>query len=339
MSSGSPSAGPQIDVLMAVHNGAAWLDEVLSTLVAQSGASFALTVWDNASSDDSIAVVERRVPAARVVRSAENIGFWAAIEQLSESCTGELMLALTDVRLAPDFLARCAAGFADPEVGAVEGKLYQLRDGARTTVIDTVGFHIDRSRRITIAGHGELDDGQYDRTAQVFAVEGAAPMFRTRAFRDVAIGGHVIDPAFREGPLGYGDDLDLAWRMALFGWRQLLVPDAIGWHDRSTTHDVAGGMRDHVGRIEARRAIPIEKRILDWVNVRAARIKNDRTRDVLRDLPFILVRELTVLVYMLIVEPRALAGVPRLARLAPSMFRQRRVVQGRAQADLRSWFR
>ncbi len=128
-------------------------------------------------------------------------------------------------------------------------------------------------------------------------------MFRTRAFRDVSINGHVIDPAFREGPLGYGDDLDLAWRMALLGWRQVLVPDAIGWHDRSTTHDVAGRARDHVGRIAARRAMPIEKRMLDWVNVRAARIKNDRTRDVVRDLPFILVRELSVLVYMLVVEP------------------------------------
>ena len=317
----------------------AWLDDVLSSLEAQMGATFELTVWDNASTDESIATIERLMPSARIVRSAENIGFWAAIEQLSEHCTGELMLALTDVQLAPDFLAACAAAFADPEVGAVEGKLYQLRNGGRTTVIDTVGFQVDRARRITIAGHGETDHGQYDRTDPVFAVEGAAPMFRTRAFRDVAIDGHVIDPAFREGPLGYGDDLDLAWRMALLGWRQVLAPDAIAWHDRSTTHDVADGMRKHVGRIAARRAIPIEKRMLDWVNVRAARIKNDRTSDVVRDLPFIIWRELTVLAYMLIIEPRTLAGIPRLARLAPSMVRQRRIVQGRARADLRTWFR
>ena len=255
---------------MAVHNGADWLEAVLRSLVDQTGATFTLSVWDNGSTDGSVAVIERLVPSARIVRSTENIGFWAAIERLSESCTADLMLALTDVQLAPDFLARCADGFADPEVGAVEAKLYQLRDGQRTTVIDTVGFHIDRSRRITIAGHGDLDTGQYDRRVPVFAVEGAAPMFRTRAFRDVAIDGHVIDPAFRNGPLGYGDDLDLAWRMALLGWRQLLVPEAVGWHDRSTTHDVADGMRDHVGRIAARKAIPIEKRMLDWVNVRAA---------------------------------------------------------------------
>ena len=326
-------------MLIAVHNGAAWLDDVLTSLAAQTESNYRLTVWDNASTDDTVERVTRLAPTARIERSQENIGFWAAIERLSATCTGELLLALTDVQLAPDFLERAAAAFSDPSVGAVQAKIYQLRDGECTTVVDTVGFHIDRSRRVTIAGHGEPDHGQYERTSPVFAVEGAAPMFRTQAFCDAAVDGHVIDPAFRTGPLGYGDDLDLAWRMTLFGWKQVLVPDAIGWHDRSTTHDVGNGLRAHLGRIPDRRAIPLEKRILDWVNVRAARIKNDRTSDVLRDLPFIVVRELAVLGYTLIVEPRVLVGIRRLARLAPGMLRQRRVVQQRARADMRPWFR
>jgi GT2 family glycosyltransferase len=335
------SSGPEpdIDVLMAVHNGAPWLGDVLAALAAQTGAEFRLSVWDNASTDATTEIVRQLIPSARIVRSDENIGFWAAVERLSESCTGEVLVALTDVVLAPEFLARASAAFADPSVGAVQGKLYQLRGGDRTTVIDTIGFHIDRSRRVTIAGHGEIDDGRYDRTGPIFAVEGAAPVFRTRAFRDAAVEGHVIDPAFRAGPLGYGDDLDLAWRMALFGWRQVLVPDAVAWHDRSTTHETATGLRSHLGHIPERRAIPIEKRVLDWVNVRAARLKNDRAADVLRDLPFIVVRELVVLVYMLLVEPRALAGVAHLLRLTRPMLRQRRIVQRRARADLHEWFR
>jgi GT2 family glycosyltransferase len=334
----TPEATP-IDVLMAVHNGGLWLGGVLAALAAQTDTDYRLTVWDNASTDETVELVTRLAPSAQVVRSEENIGFWAAIEQLSESCAGEVFLALTDVHLAPDFLARARAAFSDPSVGAVQGKLYQLRNGERTDVIDTVGFDIDRARRVTIAGHGEIDHGQYDHATEIFAVEGAAPMLRIRDFRDAAVNGHVIDPAFRVGPLGYGDDLDLAWRMALMGRRQVLVPEAIAWHDRSTTHGTARGLRAHVGRIAARRAIPIEKRTLDWVNVRAARLKNDRTSDVLRDLPFILVRELIVLIYSLVVEPRVLTGLRRLAQIAPDMLRQRRVVQERGRADMRAWFR
>ena len=332
------AAGPDssIDVLMAVHDGAAWIGDVLESLNAQT-APYSLTVWDNASTDDTVAIITRVAPNARVVRSDDNIGFWAAIEMLSASCSAELFLALTDVQLAPDYLERAAAAFAGPDVGAVEGKLLQLDGGARTTIIDTVGFSIDRSRRVTIAGHGEPDHGQYAHTL-IFGVEGAAPMFRTQAFRDAAVDGHVIDPAFRSGALGYGDDLDLAWRLSLFGWQQVLEPEAIGWHDRSTTRTTATGLSSHLARVRQRREIPLEKRILDWVNVRASRLKNDRTRDALRDLPFIAARELMVLVYTLLVEPRVLAGLPRLARLTPAMLRQRRIVQARARADLRHWF-
>jgi GT2 family glycosyltransferase len=325
-----------IDVLMAVHDGAAWIGDVLDSLNAQT-APYRLTVWDNASTDDTVAIITRVAPDARVVRSEDNIGFWAAIEVLSESCSAEQFLALTDVQLAPDYLEHAAAAFAAPEVGAVEGKLLQLDEGTRSLVIDTVGFSIDRSRRVTISGHGQRDLGQYA-AAPIFGVEGAAPMFRTQAFRDAAVDGHVIDPAFRTGALGYGDDLDLAWRLSLFGWQQVLEPAAIGWHDRSTTRTTATGLLSHLGRVRQRREIPLEKRILDWVNVRASRLKNDRTRDVLRDLPFIAARELMVLAYTLLVEPRVLAGVPRLVRLAPAMLRQRRIVQARAQADLRHWF-
>ena len=43
---------PSIEVLMAVHNGAAWLDAVLASLAAQTHPNFRLTVWDNASTDE-----------------------------------------------------------------------------------------------------------------------------------------------------------------------------------------------------------------------------------------------------------------------------------------------
>lgn len=336
MSAASDTRAP-VAVLMAVHDGASWLPRVLAGLEAQVGCPFTLTVWDNASTDDSVGVVKRLAPAARVVHSVENIGFWAAIERLAEECAAPVFLALTDVELAPDYLALTAAAFADPEVGAVQGKLLQTRDGARTTIVDTVGFRIERDRRVTIAGHGEPDDGDAGPPRPIFAVEGAAPVFRTDAFRAAAVEGHVVDPSFRSGALGYGDDLDVAWRLGLFGWRQLVVPAALAWHERSTTTDTATGWRDHAARIPRRRAIPVEKRVLDWVNVRCARLKNDR--GVRRDLLPIARRELVVLLYMLVAEPRVLVALPRFARLVPTMLRQRRIVQARARTDLAEWFR
>ena len=226
--------------------------------------------------------------------------------------------------------------FENAAVGAVQGKIYELQQGTRTNVIDTVGFRVDRGRHFTIAGHGEVDRGQYSQGGPIFAVEGAAPVFRTFAFRNAAIDGHVVDPDFRVGPLGY-EDLDIAWRLSLFGWRQVFVPEAVAWHDRSTTHTGASGSVARLRRVPQRRAIPLEKRVLGWTNMRFAIVKNDRTSDLVRDLPWIVVHEIMVLGYMVLFEPEALVGFKRLARLLPRMVRRRKAVQRRARSGLRSW--
>jgi hypothetical protein len=184
---------------------------------------------------------------------------------------------------------------------------------------------------VTILGHGDPDDGRWDRPQDIFGVEGAAPMFRRAAWEDCRVSGHVVDPDFRVGPLGYGDDLDIAWRMSLFGWRQRYVPTARGLHARATTDRVGRSLSDHVARRRTRAAIRLPIRQLDWSNVRFAIMKNDRAADALRDLPRILARELAVQGYFLLFEPAVLAGWGRFLRLLPRMLRRRRAVQRRAR--------
>jgi GT2 family glycosyltransferase len=119
--------------------------------------------------------------------------------------------------------------------------------------------------------------------------------------------------------------------MTLFGWRQVFIPAARGWHDRSTTKDVSRGMRDHLRRRHARAAITPAKRRLDWANVRFTIIKNDHILNVLRDLPWILGRELLVQAYFLLYEPRTLLAWGRFLRSVPVMLRRRRTVMRRAR--------
>ena len=174
----------------------------------------------------------------------------------------------------------------------------------------------------------------------VFGVEGAAPMFRRLALEDCRIDGHVVDPDFRVGPLGYGDDFDLAWRMTLLGWRQIMEPNAIGWHDRATTTDVGHGVWDHVRRRTMRANIPILTRQLDWANVRFAIVKNDHILNIVRDMPVIAIRELMVLGYCILFEPRTLLGLVRFIRLMPVMVRRRRLAMERARLNsnhMRQW--
>ena len=64
--------------------------------------------------------------------------------------------------------------------------LWQARPmGAK--VLDGTGLFIDRRRHPYLRGHGEIDQGQYDKSEEVFGADGAAPLYRRKTLEDVTI--------------------------------------------------------------------------------------------------------------------------------------------------------
>lgn len=334
---------PAVSVHVVVHNGATWVREILDPLMAQTWPNIRVLFLDSASDDDTARIVQKEYPTIRYVKSDENIGIWRGNQDvLLGMDDAPYVLVLTDVMMDPYFIERGVLALeSDPMAGAVQAKIFQankLPDGSfeRTNIIDTVGFRIDRSHHITNMGHGERDRGQYDACREVFGVEGAAPLFRRSALESSRIDGALIDPDYRVGGIGYGDDADLAWRMRLFGFKHLFVPDMLGWHDRSTTKELAGSLRGHLARVRKRRAIDIMKRRLDWSNIRFTIIKNAPARDVLRYAPWIIAREIAVVGYTILFEPAVFLESSRFIRLIPRMLRRRKKIQARVKLTSRA---
>ena len=200
--------------------------------------------------------------------------------------------------------------------------------------IDTCGFEIYKSRRIINIGHGEIDKGQFNQEKEVFAVEGAVPVFRKDALEGCRIMGEIAD----HDMFWYAEDLDVAWRIRLFGWKQIFVPNVIAWHDRQTTKNLSKTFADF---LKTRRQLPLKKRRLEWRNIRFTIIKNDYTINILRDLPYILKREIVMLGYLIIFEPKVLGEVPAFLKLLPKMLKKRKQIIKRrvaSQEEMRKWF-
>ena len=195
-------------------------------------------------------------------------------------------------------------------------------------------------------GHGEEDNGQYANSEEIFAVEGAVPIFRKEALESCKINvrssmfkvqcSEIADHDF----FWYGDDLDLAWRMRLFGWKQIFAPNVIAWHDRQTTKTLKKSWLDYLMRVPVRRQIPIRKRQLDWRNLRWTLIKNDYIINILKDLPWIISREIAVLGYAILFEPGVLKEIPTFFRYLPKMLRKRKEIMKKAvfsSKKMRKW--
>jgi len=226
-----------------------------------------------------------------------------------------------------------------PGTAAVQGKLYRLgADLEKTAVFDTTGLRMLRNRRIISRGQGQGDNGQYDLPELIFGADGPAPVFRAAALRDVRIpregvGLEILDEDF----FMYKEDVDLAWRLLLFGWDAAYVPTAVGWHARG-----AGASATSARTLaRERRLLPAWIKCLSWANQRLMQVKNEDRSLFLRDLPQISWKELRAIAFLVVFETRCLVAIRRLAGKLPAARRKRAFImrhRRRGSAEMAAWF-
>ncbi len=153
----------------------------------------------------------------RVLPSGRNLGYPQACNFAAPHAREEWMLFLNpDAHAAPDFVERLLEAAADDV--AIVGAQVLLEDG--TTV--NAGDNPVHLTGLSWSGR-YLEPREDGAPRDVAAVSGAALMTRTRVFR--ALGGHA--PSF----FLYHDDVDMAWRARLAGWKVRFVPRATVTHD------------------------------------------------------------------------------------------------------------
>lgn len=98
---------PVCSVCIANYNGAALLDDCLTSVLTQHGdISIEIIVHDDASTDDSIALLRERYPQVELLASSENVGFCISNNRMVAHARGEFVLLLNnDAALHPDALS------------------------------------------------------------------------------------------------------------------------------------------------------------------------------------------------------------------------------------------
>jgi len=219
-----------VSVLIINLNGERHLPQLIAALQQQTLHGFELIFVDNASTDHSIAIFEdlcqQSALSYSVIANQRNMGFAPACNQgIASAQASWIALLNNDAFPEPTWLeclyttAQAAAG-----VGMVAAKLLFAHAPNR---INSAGIAIDWAGIAWDWRGGELDHPDESQPVEIFGPCGGAALY-SRAMLD-EIGG------FDEDFFAYLEDVDLAWRARLAGWRSLLEPKARVYHIHSAT--------------------------------------------------------------------------------------------------------
>jgi GT2 family glycosyltransferase len=221
-----------ISIVIPNWNGRRWLPACLAAIRGQHRVPDEVIVVDNGSSDGSAQYLAAEHPSVRVIELGSNTGFAHAANRGLETAVCELVaLVNTDVVLAEDWLERMT-GVLDRDEGAASAacKMLSLED---PTEIYDAGDVLRRDGVCEQRGRFTRDDGRWDTPGEVFGACAGAAIFRRSAVFDVG--------GFDEDFFAYLEDVDLAMRLRLAGWRCRYEP-AVALHaGEGSSHQLRGG--------------------------------------------------------------------------------------------------
>lgn len=219
-----------IDIIIPNYNGRALLPICLEALRRQIRQDFAITVVDDASVDDSVALLQQHYPEVHLLQLTENSGLAKAINQaIAATNQAYVVLLNNDTEAEECWLAELIGALEQHPAymfAASKLRLYDRRD-----VLHSAGDGYRRNGVPFNRGVWETDHGQYDSVRDVFGPCAGAAAYRRSALNELAVDGRVFD----EDLFMYCEDVDLNLRARLAGFRTIFVPTAIVYHKLSAT--------------------------------------------------------------------------------------------------------
>ena len=218
----------KLAIVILNWNGAKMLRKYLPSVLLYSRDEATVYVADNASTDDSLQLMQTVFPECKIIVLEKNWGFAEGYNRALRQIDAEYYLLLnSDIEVTHHWLTPLIELMdSHADVAACQPKLLSVADhdcfeyaGACGGYLDSYGYPFCRGRLFNTV---EKDNGQYDYQTDVHWATGAALMIRASDYWGV--GG--LDGRF----FAHCEEIDLCWRLRIRGRRIVCVPESYVYH-------------------------------------------------------------------------------------------------------------
>lgn len=219
----------KVAIVILNWNGAAMMEKFLPSVLKYSTEDGAMVyVADNASTDNSMQMLEREFPKVRTIRLEKNWGFAEGYNRALALIEAEYYVLLnSDVEVTHHWLTPLVEYMDNhPEAAFCQPKLLSEKNrgdfeyaGAAGGYLDKYGYPFCRGR---IFDTVEEDNGQYDYVAKILWATGACLMIRSSDYWNA----DGLDGRF----FAHNEEIDLCWRLKIMGREGYCIPDSIVYH-------------------------------------------------------------------------------------------------------------
>lgn len=283
-------APPLISVVMVNFNRRDDLREAILSVHSQDYSRFEIIVVDNASSDDSVAMLQREFPEVRVIRLERNIGMDGYSVGFADA-RGELLFQMDNDSLMPDpnVLSQVAEAFrvGDRRLAIVATRVEELRTSgetietlrlksAETGYRPTMGYHAGgvAFKKSLMDQVGYYNESVFLYGAELFVQMQALAAGFSLCYAPAIFMIHKGSGVARSAAGVYYELRNRYWFMRHFGTRwqqirylpQMLVHDAIYSIHRGGLKEACRAIRDGFRELPADLIEPKSRDSLAYIN-------------------------------------------------------------------------
>lgn len=206
-------------VIIPNYNGMQFLKACLSSL-SQEGHKFDTIVVDNGSTDGSVSYIKEHFRTVTVIQSEKNEGFPAAVNKgVKAAKTPYVLLLNNDTRVEKDFVRNLESALDKRKnFFGIQAKMLMAKS---PELMDDAGDLYSALGWAFALGKGKREEN-YTSFYRVFAPCAGAAIYRKDILEQIGL--------FDEAHFAYLEDIDVAYRARILGYKSGFTPDAVVYH-------------------------------------------------------------------------------------------------------------